>query len=398
MLQPEILEKEQAIVPVLRFAFRPLFILPPLLSIMAVVVWIAVLRGEVQWNASLAANIWHGHEMIFGFAASVAIGFLLTAAQTWTGVRSIKGWKLGVVVALWLAARIAFLQNSELLFLIGIISEACWLLICVSYFAYMVVKSNNRRNFIFVPLLSFISVLNIATLLSAYVGELSVSSHLSYSAVFLMSTMVTVVGGRVIPFFTTKALDLKPINGNVHLERIITIMMFFSTLAFISSYLFSSSILLASCFIITGCLQIFRMKNWQTSKTFSTPLLWSLHLSYLNMGIGFILLGASYISPSISFSTAIHTITVGTIGTMIIAMMSRVSLGHTGRPLQINTLVSISFLLLLSATLFRVLLPLVGWLMQGYLFSAACWAIGFLIFIYYYAPILMRARPDGRSG
>ncbi len=398
MLQPEILEKEQAIIPPLRFAFRPLFILPSLLSVIAVVVWVAILKGDVQWSASLAANIWHGHEMIFGFAATVAFGFLLTAAQTWTGVRSIKGWNLGVVVILWLVARIAFLSQSELFFIVGIISEASWLAICVGYFTYMVVKSNNRRNFIFVPLLSLISILNIATLLSAFTGEILVSSHLSYSAVFLVSTMVTVVGGRVIPFFTTRSLDLKPIIGNVYLERTIAIMMFLSTLGFISSYLFSSSILLASCFILTGCLQIFRMKNWQTKKTFSTPLLWSLHLSYLNMGIGFILLGTSYITHDISFSSAIHTITVGTIGTMIIAMMSRVSLGHTGRPLQINTVISLSFLLLLSATLFRVLFPLIGWLMQGYIFSAACWAIGFSIFIYYYAPILMRARPDGRSG
>lgn len=398
MLQPEILEKEQAIVPALRFAFRPFFILSSLLSIVAVVVWVAVLQGEIQWSASLAANIWHGHEMIFGFATTVAFGFLLTAAQTWTGVRSITSWKLGIAITLWLVARFAFLSNSELLFVIGVISEASWLFIFVSYFTYMVVKSNNRRNFIFVPVLILISILNIATLLSAYTDELSVSSHLSYSAVFLMTTMVTIVGGRVIPFFTTKALNLKPINGSVYLERSIAMMMFFSTLIFISSYLFSSSILLASCLTITGCLQIFRMKSWQTAKTFSTPLLWSLHLSYLNMGIGFILLGVSYINPSISFSLAIHTITVGTIGTMIIAMMSRVSLGHTGRPLQINTLVSLSFLLLLSATLFRVLLPLFGWLMQGYMFSAACWAAGFSIFIYYYAPILMRARPDGRSG
>ncbi len=398
MLQPEILAKEQAIVPPLRFAFRPLFILPSLLSIIAVVAWVAILKGKIQWHAALAANIWHGHEMIFGFAATVAFGFLLTAAQTWTGVRSIKGWKLGIVVALWLIARFAFLSSSELFFIVGIISEACWLVICVGYFTYMVVKSNNRRNFIFVPLLSLISILNIATLLSAYSGDISVSSHLSYSAVFLMSTMVTVVGGRVIPFFTTRALNLKPINGNAFLERVIGVMMILSTFAFISSYLFSSSILLAGCLILAGCLQILRMRNWQTIKTFSTPLLWSLHLSYLNMGIGFILLGVSYINPNISFSSAIHTITVGTIGTMIIAMMSRVSLGHTGRPLQINTLVSFSFLLLLSATLFRVLLPLIGWLMQGYILSAACWAIGFSIFIYYYAPILMRARPDGRSG
>lgn len=398
MLQPEILEKEQSITPMLRLAFRPFFILPTLLSIIAVVLWVTVLRGDFQWKASLAANIWHGHEMIFGFALTVAIGFLLTAAQTWTGVRSINGWKLGIVVAFWLIARVGFLSSSENLFLIGIISEACWLLICISYLAYMVVKSNNRRNFIFVPLLSFIFILDITTLLNAYVGNTQLSSHLSYSAVFLICVIVTIVGGRVIPFFTTNALNLPKIKGINLLEKIITLMMLLSFLAFQMSFFFYHPTVIAVIFIITGCLQIIRMSSWQTKRTFSTPLLWSLHLSYLNMGIGFIVLGISYINFNISFSSAIHMITVGTIGTMILAMMSRVSLGHTGRVLKVNNWITISFALLLISTSFRVVLPLIGYVLQGYIFSAALWALGFFIFILYYAPILMRARPDGRSG
>lgn len=98
MLQPEILEKEQALIPILRLAFRPFFLLPTLLSIIAVLIWIIVLKGNISWQGVLPAKVWHGHEMIFGFAASVAVGFLLSAAQTWTGVRSINGWKLAVTV------------------------------------------------------------------------------------------------------------------------------------------------------------------------------------------------------------------------------------------------------------------------------------------------------------
>ena len=141
-----------------------------------------------------------------------------------------------------------------------------------------------------------------------------------------------------------------------------------------------------------------RMRNWQTVKTMKTPLLWSLHLSYFNMGLGYLVLGVSYFTNTVSFSSAIHIITIGTIGTMIIAMMSRVSLGHTGRKLQINGWISFSFLLLLGATLARFLLPVLNWIMPGYMLAATCWAIGFVIFIIYYTPILMTARPDGRSG
>lgn len=398
MLQPEILEKEQAIIPVLRLAFRPFFLLPALFSILALMAWVSVLHGEFNWLGLLPANIWHGHEMVYGFAMAVAAGFLLSAAQTWTGVRSINGWKLAMMVVLWLLARAAFTSNYVPVLIIGIVSEALWWLVAISYLAYMVVKSNNRRNLIFIPLLSLIMVLDIATLLSAFVGNYSLSSHLVYSGVFMIISVVTIVGGRVIPFFTSRALNLSAIKGNAFLERLISAAMAVTLTSFLTSYFFPMTSVLAVLLMVTGCLQLLRMANWQTVKTFKTPLLWSLHLAYLTMGIGLITIGFSYITTSISFSSAVHIITIGTIGTMIIAMMSRVSLGHTGRALQINTWISFSFLLLLSATLFRVLLPMFGWFTQGYILATCCWGIGFAIYIIYYSPMLLTARPDGRSG
>lgn len=398
MLQPEILEKEQAILPVLRLAFRPLFLLPALFSILAVLVWVSVLHGQYIWAGLLPANIWHGHEMIFGFAATVAVGFLLSAAQTWTGIRSINSWKLAIIVIFWLIARIAFTSASAPVLIIGAVSEALWWLVAISYLAYMVVKSNNRRNLIFIPLLSVIMVLDIATLLTAYVGNYSLSSHLAYGAVFMITCVVTIVGGRVIPFFTSRALNLPAIKGNAFLERLIVAAMVATLIGFLISYYFPIPIILAMILTGTGCLQLLRMANWQTAKTVKTPLLWSLHLAYSNMGIGFITLGLSYVTTDISFSSAVHIITIGTIGTMIIAMMSRVSLGHTGRALQINNWISCSFLLLLSATLFRVILPILGWYTAGYVLAACCWAVGFAIYIIYYSPMLLTARPDGRSG
>lgn len=262
----------------------------------------------------------------------------------------------------------------------------------------MVIKANNRRNLIFIVLLSIIMMLDLATILSAFVENSNLSSHLSYSAVFMMTSVVTVVGGRVIPFFTSRALNLSSIKGTLFLERAIAVLMFACFVSFVISYFLPITSLLAILLIVTGCLQMARMLNWQSFKTIKTPLLWSLHLSYLNMGIGFIMVGISYFSELINFSSAIHIVTIGTIGTMIIAMMSRVSLGHTGRALQINGWVSFSFLLLLAATLARFLLPTLNWYMSGYILAASCWVVGFSIFVIYYTPILLTARPDGRSG
>ena len=398
MLQPEIFEKEQAIMPIFRLAFRPFFLLSALLSIVAVLIWIFVLHGNFSWQGVLPAKTWHGHEMIFGFAASVAVGFLLTAAQTWTGVRSINGWKLAVLVLFWLTARIALLSSFIPLVIVGIVCEGIWWLISISYLAYMVLKSNNYRNLIFIVLLSIIMLLDLTTLLYALLDNLALSTHLSYAAVFMMSNVVTVLGGRVIPFFTTRALNLPTTHRYMFIERAVAGLMFLSFIAFIVSYFYPINQVLGILLIATGCLQIVRMLNWQSVKTIKTPLLWALHLAYLNMGLGFVVIGISYFTYRISFSSAIHIITIGTIGTMIIAMMSRVSLGHTGRALQINRWISFSFLLLLVAAIARFWLPTFYWYMSGYILAASCWVIGFSIFVIYYTPILLTARPDGRSG
>jgi len=398
MLQPEILTKEQAILPFFRLAFRPFFLLPALCSILAISLWVSVLSGEYHWAGALPVNIWHGREMVFGFSATIAIGFLLTAAQTWTGVRSLHGWKLAGVVLLWLTARYALFSDSVFLQYLGMICEALWWGTCISYLGYMVIKSNNRKNLIFVPLLTIMMILDLSNLLSAFTGKIALAIHLTYAAVIMMTTVVTVIGGRVIPFFTIRTLALPVMQGNKILERIIALMMALTLLSFVSSYFFAIEELTASLFIATGGAQILRMASWQTLKTFQKSLLWSLHLSYFNMGIGFIVIGLSYFITELNFSSAMHIVTIGTFGTMIIAMMSRVSLGHTGRTLCANSWISFSFLLLLNSMLFRVFLPTMGWIKIGYNVAAISWCLGFIIYLVNYGPMLLKSRPDGRSG
>ncbi len=394
MLQPEVSAKEQSIVPFFRLAFRPFFLLPSLCSIVLIIGWLAVLYGKVNWQAVVAPHFWHGHEMIFGFAAAVVVGFLLTAAQTWTGVRSMRSWPLALCVLLWLVARIGLVMNVGF----AIASQALWWVISIGYLAFMVIKAGNYRNLIFIPLLTLLMLMDLVSLQAATSGNIAFASHLTYGAVLMISMVVTIVGGRVVPFFTYRALGLDAIKVSLVIERLVAIAMLLSMIIFIVSDYVQFPYLIAIVFSLTGVLQIIRMVNWCTLKTVKTPLLWSLHLAYLNMGLGFMAIALSEVSSVISFSTAVHIITIGTIGTMIIAMMSRVSLGHTGRPLQVNSWVSMSFLLLLAATWCRVLLPALGWLNLGYLLAGVCWCLGFAIYLFRYLPILVTARPDGHSG
>lgn len=398
MLQPEVLTEELAITPFFRLAFRPFFLLPALLSVVSLFAWLAILNGALVWQGNIAVNNWHGHEMIFGFAASVVIGFLLTAAQTWTGVRSIHSWKLALLVFLWLVARIAFITNDSSMLLAGMVAELAWWAMSLGYLSYMLIKSNNSRNLVFIPLLALLAALDTMMLYATITHNIAFASHLSYLAIFMITAVITILGGRVIPFFTSRALNLPTIQANAVLERFMAISMLLTIINFALSHWFDNTLVLPVLFIITGASQIIRIANWCTLATLKTPLLWSLHFAYLNMGIGYVTLGVSYYFEVISFSSALHVITLGTIGTMILAMMSRVSLGHTARTLQSNIWVNLSFAALLIATLLRFILPLFNLPALGYLLAGVGWILGFGIFLIYYTPILMKARSDGRSG
>jgi len=295
-------------------------------------------------------------------------------------------------------ARIAFISNDSLMLVIGVMAELAWWLISIGYLGYMIIKSNNRRNLIFIPVLTLLAMLDATMLYATLSSNIAFATHLSYLAVFMITAVITILGGRVIPFFTSKALNLPIVPANSLFERFMAIAMVLSIVSFALSYWFTIRPILPILFMLAGISQLIRIRNWQTIKTFKTPLLWSLHFAYLNMGIGYITLGISYYVNAVSFSSALHIITLGTIGTMILSMMSRVSLGHTARALKSNIWVNVSFAALFSAALMRFLLPLFNLPMLGYLLAVMGWVIGFGIFIIYYAPILMRARTDGRSG
>lgn len=398
MLQPEILSQEQAIPPILRLAFRPFFLLPSMFSVLAITIWLLVLTGELSWQSPFIAKLWHGHEMIFGFTAAIAVGFLLTAAQTWTGIRSIKGAGLALLVVQWLAARVLFLIPDSSYFLLASAMQMTWWLIAIGFLAYMVIKANNKRNLVFVTLLMVMMSLNMTVLVLSGVGMFTYVSHILYAAVIAMTLVITVLGGRVIPFFTLKALNLTAVKTFKWLEKILPVVMVLTLVLFLIQPVVLSPVIAGSIFIIAGILQLARVFGWQQKAAYKVPLLWSLHLSYLNLALGLILVGISYFTHWVRLSDAIHIITLGAIGTMILAMMARVSLGHTGRALQISRFISFAFMFMLIATWCRLLMPVFGWVIAGYSLSALGWIIAFSLYIYFYLPILLTARPDGRSG
>ncbi|AZZ94026.1 NnrS family protein [Hahella sp. KA22] len=381
--------------PLLGLAFRPFFLFGSLFSIVAIAYWILLLNGAAPWLTAMSPVVWHGHEMVFGFGGAIVIGFLLTAVQTWTGLPSVNNKALAALVLLWLTARIAFFLGGGALRL-AIVAEILWWALSALTFINLLVRSSNHRNLIIAPVLLLMATLDIA---SATVSDAGLALHLLNTGVLMMCVLITLLGGRVIPFFTQRGLSIDAITTPGWLEKSLALLTPLTALAFFGGrFLPVLASVTAWLLLTTGALQLLRIAHWRSLKTFGVPLLWSLHFSYLALALGQIGMGLSLLSQGAHFADALHLVTVGAIGGMILAMMSRVSLGHTGRPLQPPALMAWAFALILAAAVVRAGLPLVMAAPAAWRISAALWVLAYLVFVIHYAGILNAPRMDGKPG
>jgi uncharacterized protein involved in response to NO len=378
--------------PILELAFRPFFLLAAISSAFSIALWVLLLNGHILIGFSgLSPQVWHAHEMLVGFGTAVAVGFILTAVQTWTGQPSIKGKALAGLVLLWCFARIAFYINTAESAILASVLQGLWWLAVVVIYSKLVFAAQNRRNYIFIALLSVMGLINLAILASDLLANTALALHLTRAMVLLFTIMMALVGGRVIPFFTVRGAQTAAIECPEWINRLVGPLAIAATAAFIASHFVNTYHLVPLSLMLLGLLHLFRLAFWRSINTLKVPLLWSLHISYLLMALGLITLGASYYIASLSFSNALHIITIGAIGLMIFAMMSRVSLGHTGRTLAIKPVISAAFILLIAATLIRAFLPLADDLLAWNV-SAGLWIITSLIFLAVYLPILSTKR------
>lgn len=361
--------------------FRLLFSGAALYSCVTLFVWVASWTGVINLGLPIT---WHIQEIVYGFAMAVVVGFLLTAAQTWTQVPTIKGWPLIGLVSLWLLGRltsITFIGVSALFDTLFIGISALVLL-------RMILIAKNWRNLIFVILLLMVALLRLTSALTDNLG-------LWVAAVWFVLQFVMVVGGRVIPFFTARALSTaqaKPTQLIEYMAVVASILFIAIYVAIHALHYQPSFYWLQAAAALVATIHLIRWARWQQLAIYKVPLLWSLHLSYLCMIIGFMLLAIG-----LPQSAAIHMLAVGGIGGMILAMMSRVSLGHTGRPLAVGKLVSVSFALILLGALVRASASTIpAYTMHLLIAALTLWCTAYLIFLLNYLPILLGPRTDGR--
>lgn len=389
-----------AIPPFLRLAFRPLFLGGTLFSILAISWWIFFWLNPFAWAPHGGPTWWHGHEMLFGFGAAIVGGFLLTAVQNWTGVIGIRGKPLAALALIWLLGRLLMAFGASLPPLIVAVGDVAYLFFATLAMAYPVIKAKQWRNLIFVPLLFALTLLNAAGHWAIIFQHPQIALQALHGTVILFSLIIAVLGGRVIPAFTANTTRCKRKPPIKWLEVCSILSIIVLVICAFSGFDRLPSGLLFILASVAAICNAARFLRWGIQHSLSDPLLWSLHLAFSFIPIGYGLLALHSIGLMENTSAALHSITVGAIGGMILAMISRVTLGHTGRQLNPPNLIKLAFISILSAAIIRVIIS--AWLPHyahwGIGIAGSLWVLAYAIYLFYYARMLITKRVDGQPG
>ena len=379
--------------PVLRLGFRPFYLGAALFGALAIPLWVALSLGQLTMTLAVPAPLWHAHEMLFGFAVAVIIGFLLTAAKAWTGLATPRGAFLGGLAGLWLAARLAAVLGFYPAYAV---LDLLLLPLVAVVLTRIMLQAGNRRNLPLAGILMLLALANLAFHLSV-IGWLDLSPLVPlHAALALIVLIECVMGGRVIPAFTMGATPGMKITSRPTLDKATLA----ATALALALWVTAPQGGVTSTLLLTAAvLQGIRQMSWKPWVTRGRPILWILHAAYAWLTVGLLLL-ALVPWGLVGATAGIHALAVGATGGLIIGMVTRTARGHTGRPLQVSRAEVLAYGLVMAAALVRVLLPLLapGWLVAALVVSAAAWSLAFAVYLALYTPWLFQTRLDGKDG
>ncbi len=376
----------------LQLGFRPFYLLASVFSAISIALW-ALQFSDWIAQPYLKGPIWHAHEMLFGFALAVVVGFLFTAGRNWSGRPTPTGLPLAALAVLWVAGRVLVLTPYGWA---AAVVNAAFPLAAAIALAVPFIAAGLRRNYFFVALLVLLSCAEMAVHLNQ-LNVLQVPPWLGIqigldALLFIMAVM----GGRVIPMFTNNGVPGARAVRHPWVEKA-ALGSVLLLLALDASQV--QGAWLAALAGVCAVAHLIRWLLWQPWKTLGTPLVWVLHLAYAWIALHLAMRGLSaigWLAPSLSA----HALTVGAAGGLIMGMMTRTARGHTGRPLRADRWDIACYVLVSAAAVVHVGLP---WLSAQYtvhavLCSAALWSAGFGLYAIVYWPVLMRPRLDGKPG
>jgi uncharacterized protein involved in response to NO len=383
------------------YGFRPFFLLGAAWALVAMLGLLGGLAfGAWPLDAALPLARWHAHEMLFGFVAAAIAGFLLTAVPAWTSSEPVRGLVLAAVVVVWMTGRIVMLPMAGLYRTPWILLAALFFPVLAAVVGAALVRSRNYRNFQFMLVLMLLAAADFAFL----IAELGWIEPLPFDplrfAANLVMLMIAVVGGRIVPVFTRNALLKSGVQSSITpspwLDR--------ASLAAAAAVVLVDAVrqdtalagwTSAAAALLLGA----RMSRWQGLRTLALPIVWILHAGYAWVVVALALKAAWLIGHPSWAANWLHALTAGAFGTMILGVMTRVALGHTGRALRVARPIVAAYVLAIAGAALRIWGPIAWPLHYVPVTSAAAlaWASAFAIFLAVYSPILLGPRVDEPS-
>lgn len=380
---------------ILQLGFRPFYSLASIFAIVALIAWLSVFAGFLNTGDYLHSVVWHSHEMLFGFSAAVIAGFLFTAVRNWTGLPTPTGVTLAGIAALWVLARVLIIKGPATL---AAIVDVLFLPAVALTIAFPIVRSKNVRNYKVLAILFALTVSNgVFHLASLGYVQPSLSRVSLFVSIDIIVVLMALVGGRVIPAFTKNAVPEASSRHNFWVEFVtFAAMMAVILVAALSGAWNPPAFSMVVLFTVVAAAHATRLALWDPLKTIDKPLLWMMPAAYSWIPFAFLLraLAAENIVPT---SAWVHAITMGAISGLMLAMMMRSSLGHTGRKLVASRLDMAAFLLLQLAAIVRVVASIgAGEAYRSWVVvSGVLWVSAFLLFVVRYLPMLSGPRaPD----
>jgi uncharacterized protein involved in response to NO len=395
-------QKNQSKFALFNLGFRPFFLSAGVFSIITLTVWLLIYKGTLHYGIqSVPATLWHAHEMLFGFAFAVIAGFLLTAVKNWTGIQTLHGKPLLALLSLWLLARICMLYVSHYSLALPLAAtfDLAFNVLLIIAIAKPILQVNQKRQLGIVAKLLLITIGN--SLFYAQVMGFSNSTARPAIVIglFLIISLILVISRRVVPMFIERGVQEQVVLKQVNALDI-SIMLLLLTLLLNTLFFQINNVAIITGLLLFAANSI-RLINWHTKGIWQAPLLWSLYASLWLITLGFLFVALSFTTPAINIIYAYHLWGIGGIGLITASMMSRVSLGHTGRNIKNPPIfMKYAFALLVLSALIRSIAPIFmpqlysRWVEIASLF----WILAFGIFVVNYFAILTKPRADGLSG
>jgi uncharacterized protein involved in response to NO len=379
--------------PFLRLGFRPFYVGGALLAALIVPLWVAIFLGWLKLTPASQPLLWHAHEMLFGFAVAIIVGFLMTAGKAWTGLATPRGPTLAALALLWLGARVAAVTGPYVAYAV---LDMALLPIAAAILVTLLLRARNYRNLPIGLILALLAGANLVFHL-AVLGLLNLSAMTPlYAGLALIIMIECVMGGRVIPAFTMAVTPGLKLVAPVWLERVTLGVTGLGLALWVLAP--PSAIGLIVLGLASG-LQVRRLLAWRFGVTLKRPILWILHAAYAWIPVGLALLALAQLGW-VPVSAGVHALAVGATGGLIIGMITRTARGHTGRPLAVAGPEVLAYALVMTAAVLRVFLPLLAPALyaSALIATAMLWSAAFLIYLWIYTPWLMSTRLDGKDG